>query len=107
MRYMYIHQFHMIFWLGKIDIDMDINILSRKCSQSLQTISGLAGILLSIFLSHWDVRCLGIAGGNLLRLPDKVLEEFAIVFGEQEFLRLVNDITEILDKDSAFLRKLL
>jgi hypothetical protein len=37
-------------------------------------------------------------------LPDEILEEIALVLGQQQDLRLLNDISKICDQDLAFRR---
>ena len=46
--------------------------------------------------SRLGERC--IAAGDLLGLPDEVLEQVALVLGEDEKLGLLNDILEICNE---------
>lgn len=63
-------------------------------------------MLLCLLTADWRIRAGGISTFDLLRLPDEILEQIALVLGQEEMLRLLNDISEIGDETSTFGREL-
>lgn len=64
-------------------------------------------MLLCGVLVYWCVGNGCVATGDLLGLPDEVLEKVALVLGEEEDLGLLDNITEIRDKLLTFCGELL
>ena len=73
----------------------ELSIGDHQCTQGLQALSGLAGILLASFLVDREVGALSITSGDLLSLPDEVLDEFTLVLHQQHLLSGVNDIAQV------------
>lgn len=73
-----------------------------QCAKCTETVKGLVAVLLRGLLVYWCLRGLGISTGHLLSLPDEVLEEVALVLGEQQGLRLLNDILDVSNEALAF-----
>ena len=71
---------------------------SSQCAQSLESV---VTILLRDILAN---RSIGGADGLRIKLgslPDEVLNQVALVFGQQKILGLLNDFSRIFDKDLA------
>ena len=49
----------------------------------------------------------GIAAADLLTVPDEVLQEVALILGQEQHLRLIDHISEIGDQLLALGRKIL
>ena len=60
-----------------------------ECSETLK---GLITMLLRGRLVDGCIGSLSIAAGDLLGLPDEVLEEVTLVLGKQQNLGLLNDL---------------
>lgn len=73
----------------------ELSVGDHQCAQSLQTLSSLAGILLASILVDRKVRALGITSGDLLRLPDEVLNEFTLILHQEHLLGGVDDIAQV------------
>ena len=71
---------------------------SAKRSQSLKS---LVAVLPSGILVDGCARGLSIAAGDLLCLPDEVLQKIALVLGQDEVLGLLNDVAQIGDQVST------
>lgn len=74
-----------------------------KCSQTFQC---LVAMLLGSLLIGWGTGQLGITSTNMLRLPDEILEQIALVLGQKKNLGLLNDLFHIGDEIATFLRQL-
>ena len=59
-------------------------------------------MLLCLILVYWCTWNDGISSADVLRLPNKVLEEIAIVLGKQKVLGLFDDIAEVRNKLLTF-----
>lgn len=79
----------------------------QQGSKSLETLQSLVSILLAIILADGEAGPLRITGGDVLGLPDEVLQQLALILGQEELLGLVNDIAQVLDENLAVARELL
>jgi hypothetical protein len=70
-----------------------------ECAKTLQR---LVGVLLGSVLVDWSVWEGSIRTSDLLRLPDEVLEEVALVLCEKEVFGLLDYIAEIGDQITPF-----
>lgn len=83
----------------------ELSVGDQERSKSLKTLQGLLAILLASLLRDRHIGALDIAGGDLLGLPDEILQKLALVLGEEHQLGLLNDIAQVLDEDFAIFRK--
>lgn len=79
----------------------------KKRSQSPQTFQRLVAVLSRGVPVDRRAGRYGAAAGDLLRLPDEVLQQVAIVLGEEENLGRLNDFLEITNELLAFWGQLL
>jgi hypothetical protein len=75
-----------------------------ECAESFK--SFVAMLLGGIFI-NWSTWSCGISSIDMLRLPDEVLEEIALVLGKEKVLSLFDDIAEISYQSLTFGRELL
>lgn len=54
------------------------------------------------FLVDWSSGSLDALGVELLRLPDEILQEIAVVLGEHQIFRLFDDFSDIVNELLAF-----
>lgn len=71
-------------------------------AEGTQTLQSLVSMLLRGVLINRCTWKRSILGLNLLCLPDEVLEEIALVLGQQEVFRLLDDDSEIGDQSLTF-----
>lgn len=74
-------------------------------SKTAKTTQSFISVLLRLFTADGRSGTGGISAFDLLCLPDEILEQVALVLGQEEVLRLFNDISEIGDETSAFSRE--
>jgi hypothetical protein len=84
-----------IFIPGPLTELAELSIGDHECSESLQTLCSLGGILLASLLIDGEVRTLSIAGGKLLGLPDEVLEKFTLILHQEHLLSRVDNIAQV------------
>lgn len=84
----------------------ELSIAKHKRSQSPQSFKGLVAVLCCRILVYGCSRKLGRSRRKLAGLPDKVLEQVALVLAQKENLGLLNDIASVSNQVSAFLGKL-
>lgn len=77
-----------------------------ELTESAQTLNGLLAVLLCSLLVDWSAWRLCVASTNTLCLPDEILDEVALVLGQQQDLGLLDGGTEIGDQLLAILREL-
>lgn len=77
-----------------------------QLTESSEALDSLVAVLLGGLLVNGSAWSLGVARADALSLPDEVLEDIAVVLGQEEDLGLFNDIAEILHKLLAISRKL-
>lgn len=82
-----------------------MTVADEQRSESAETLKSLVAVLLGSVLINWSVWSGGVATADLLSLPDEVLEEIALVLGEQQNLGLLNDTAQVSNELLAFLRK--
>lgn len=82
----------------------ELSVGDQECSQGLETLYCLLTILLCGVLRDAHGGSFGI-NGDLLSLPNKILQEFAFVLGQEQLLGLINDVAQVLDKDLAIVGK--
>lgn len=59
-------------------------------------------MLLGSVLADRRIRFTSIAAGNVFALPNEVLQEVPLVLGEEQDLRLLDDIAEVFNQMLAF-----
>ena len=69
--------------------------------QSAQPLQSLVAVLLGGLLVHGGIGCANSLGIELCSLPDEVLEQIALVLGQQEVLGLGDDFAEVFYKGLA------
>lgn len=79
----------------------------EKGSEGAQTVKCLIAMLLGSVLVDGGARESGASTGDLLRLPDEVLKEVALVLGEEQDLGLLDDGLEVAYQLLALGRQLL
>lgn len=67
----------------------------EKCSEGTEALKSLVAVLLGSLLVNGGVGLLRIASTDLLSLPDEVLNEVALVLGEEQELGLLNDLLKV------------
>lgn len=72
----------------------------QKRSQGLEALQRLLAILLAGLLVDGN-RCLHISRGDLLGLPDELLQQFTLVLGQEQLLGLVDNIAQVPDQNLA------
>lgn len=70
-------------------------------AQGAETLEGLVAVLLGSVLSNGSIGSADSLGVELHALPDKVLDQIALVLGEQELLGLSDDSPYIVDELAA------
>lgn len=85
----------------------ELAIGDQQSTQGLEALEGLVGILLAVLLGDGHIGCLGALEGDLLSLPDELLEQLALVLGQEQLLGLVNDIAQVPDENLAVIGELL
>lgn len=83
----------------------ELSVGDQERSQSLKTLQGLLAVLLASLLGDGHIGGLDIAGGDLLGLPDEILQKLALVLGEEHQLGLLDNIAQVLDEDFAIVGK--
>ena len=98
--------------MAKVERSVELTKLSElavgqnKSSKGSETLQGLVSVLLgSIFVNGcaWE---LCITGSDVLGFPDELLEQVALVLGEEQVLCLLNDIFHIAKELFAFIGEL-
>lgn len=54
-------------------------------------------MLLGSLFVYWSIWQLGIAAGELLSVPDELLQEIAFIFGKKKILGLPDDLFQVSD----------
>ena len=85
----------------------ELTVGDEKSAEGTQTVEGLVTVLLGSVLVDRSTGESGVGAGDLLSLPDEVLEEVALVLGEEQDLGLLNDGLEVADQLLALGRELL
>lgn len=80
----------------------EFSVRDEELSQGLQTLESLATVLLSGLLVNRHIRLVGLTGIEMRGIPDEFLEQVAVILGEPELFRLINDVTQILNEPLAF-----
>ena len=70
----------------------ELTVGKNKRAEGAETVEGLVAVLLSSVLVDRGVRSAGIGAGDLLSLPNEVLEEVALVLGQEQKLGLLNNL---------------
>jgi hypothetical protein len=70
-------------------------------SKSAQSLEGLVAMLLRGLLVHWGIRCADSLRIELRGLPDEVLEQVALVLGQQQLLGLCDNFAEVFYESLA------
>ena len=78
----------------------------KKRAKGAKTTQSLIAMLLCLVTPDGCGWRGGISTLDLLRLPDEVLEQVALILGQQEMFRLVDHISEIGHETSTFGREL-
>lgn len=78
-----------------------------ELAEGAKSLEGLVAVLLGCLLVYWRTHGVGIAGADVLSLPDKLLEQVALVLGEKQQLGLLDDSTQIAHQLLAVGRQLL
>jgi hypothetical protein len=73
----------------------------NQSAQSPQAVKGLVAVLLSLLLVDWGVGGRNGLGVKLLGLPNEVLEQVAVVLGQQQVLRMFHNLVDIGNKPSS------
>lgn len=63
-------------------------------------------MLLSRVFVDWCPWQFSLATGHLTSLIDKILQQVALIFGQEKDLGLLNNITKVSHKVTAFFREL-
>ena len=63
-------------------------------------------MLLGLILGERSIWGAGVAAADLLRLPDKVLEQVALVFGEEQDFGLLDNAADVGDELATLLGEL-
>ena len=63
----------------------------------------MVALLFGSFFVDWGTRNTSIAGIKMLGLPNEVLQQVALIFGEEEIFSLSNDFFQIGNQMAALL----
>ena len=75
-------------------------------AKGAETLEGLIAVLLGGLLVNRSNGRLGVTCGSLGGLVDEILDEIALIFGQEEELGLLDDIAKVVDKDLTLLGEL-
>lgn len=78
----------------------------EELAEGAQTLQGLVTVLLGGCLVKGGVRLLGVASGGLRALVDEVLDEIALILGQEKQLGLLDDVAQVGDENLALLGQL-
>lgn len=78
----------------------------QQSSQGPETFEGLVAMALRSVLVNGRIRRANRIGVEVLRLPDEVLQQVALVLGQKQVLGLFDDISNISDELPALSREL-
>ena len=93
--------------MGTLTKLSELAIGDNKRAQGSQTLQSLIAVLLRSLLVNGSIGKSGISAIDLLRLPDEVLKEIALVLGQEKVFGLFDDVTEICHKILTFGREFL
>lgn len=80
----------------------ELTVGDDQCAQCAKTVQCLVAVLLGSVLVNWCTWNLYIAAIQVLGLPDKILEQIALVLAQQQMLGFLNDIAKIGDQRTTF-----
>jgi len=78
----------------------------QESSKSAEALKSLVAMALGCVLADGRVRRTDRVGVKVLRLPDEVLQEVALVLGQQQVLGLLHNLTNIGNEALALGREL-
>lgn len=84
----------------------ELAIRDDQGAQGAQTLEGLVAVLLGLLLLDRGIGRRQFLGVKVLGLPDEILQQVAIVLGQQQVLCLRDDLPEVLDELLALGRQL-
>jgi len=84
-----------------------LTVADDQSSKSAETLKSLVAVLLGSLLANRGIDSASVTAGNLLSLPNEVLDHIAMVLREKEDLGLLNDLAEIGNEFLTFGRELL
>lgn len=84
----------------------ELTVGDQQCPESAQALEGLVAVLLRSLLIDGSTRHRNRLRVELLSLPDEILQEIALVLGQEELLGLVDNVANIANKRLSFGRKL-
>jgi hypothetical protein len=76
-------------------------------AEGAQTVKGLVTVLLGSVFVDGSVRSSGVGARDLLSLPNEVLEEVALVLGQEQKLGLLNNLAQVTNELLTLCRELL
>lgn len=85
----------------------ELPVSDDKRAKSPKPFQCLVSVLFSGLLANWSARKSDISTLDLLRLPNEILEQIALVLGKKQVLGLLNNRTEVGDQGSTFGREFL
>jgi len=85
----------------------ELTVGKNERAEGAKTVESLVAVLLSGVLVDRRVRSAGIGARDLLSLPNEVLEEVALVLGQEQQLGLLNDLAQVTNELLTLCRELL